>query len=133
MHELDIANRIVDRALDAAQDEGAHAVTGLEIQVGTLTHLDPDQLRFCVEAIAEGTLADGATVTVERLEARLECDCGWSGEPDAVEGFAAVVPDRFCPDCGARAEPVRGRECRLVGVTATEVKEPGPEAQTDTR
>jgi hydrogenase nickel incorporation protein HypA/HybF len=117
MHELAIADRLVDRAIAAAREADADRITALTVELGTATHLLPDQVRFCLEAVAEGTLAEGADVIFERVPARGECECGWAGDLDTLAETVAGVPDRRCPDCGTAVELVAGQECRLTGVT----------------
>lgn len=127
MHELSIAAAIVDRALSVAADTGAEAVEELTIELGRATHVNPDQLRFCIETAVEGTIAEGATITVEPVSPRARCGCGWNGEPERLDVAVAYAPDVRCPDCGNRAELVSGSECRLRSI---EVPERGPRADS---
>lgn len=113
MHELSIASRLLDRALSAADDHGADSVEELTVALGRATHVNPDQLRFCLETAIDGTIAADAAITIERVAPRARCECGWEGEPDGLEGTIAYAPDVRCPDCGDRADLVAGRECRL--------------------
>lgn len=113
MHELSIATRLVDRAHSAAHDHGAAEIEELTIALGRATHVNPDQLRFCLETAVDGTIAADAAVIIERVSPRARCDCGWEGETDSLEGTIAYAPDVRCPDCGERADLVAGRECRL--------------------
>ena len=113
MHELSIASRLLDRALSAAADHGAETVDELTIALGRATHVNPDQLRFCLETAADGTPAADATFSIERIPPRARCDCGWTGEPDRLESTITYAPNVRCPDCGGRATLVEGRECRL--------------------
>jgi hydrogenase nickel incorporation protein HypA/HybF len=115
MHELAIAERLLDRALAAAADHGADRIEALTVELGTATHLVTDQVRFCIETVAEGTAADGATVRFDRVAARGECDCGWHGELPTLAA-AQLAPDRRCPDCGAGVELTAGDECRLAAI-----------------
>jgi hydrogenase nickel incorporation protein HypA/HybF len=91
-------------------------VEELVVELGALTHVAPEQLRFCLGVVAEDTPAEGAAVTVERLPPRAECACGWAGEPDHLDDLAVAVPDPVCPACGDRLDPMGGRECRLARV-----------------
>ena len=126
MHELSIASRLLDRALSAADDHDADSVEELTVALGRATHVNPDQLRFCLETAIDGTIAADATITIERVTPRARCDCGWEGEPDDLEGTIAYAPDVRCPDCGERASLVAGRECRLRSIDIPDA--PAPDA-----
>ncbi|MFB6072170.1 MAG: hydrogenase maturation nickel metallochaperone HypA [Halobacterium sp.] len=122
MHELSVARGVVDRAAETAREHGADSVDAVTLAVGRVTHLNPDQLRFCVQTVAAGTPVEDATVRVERVDPRARCDCGWTGEPDAVDDAAAYVPDPVCPSCGDRVELTRGRGCRVRAVEIPETE-----------
>jgi hydrogenase nickel incorporation protein HypA/HybF len=128
VHELAIADRLLDRALAAAEAADAARVETLHVALGTATHLVPDQVRFCLEAVAEDTPAEGADVQIERVAARGECDCGWNGELPSLADTVAGAPDRRCPDCGAAVSLTAGRECRLASIDVS----PSP-TDTDAR
>jgi hydrogenase nickel incorporation protein HypA/HybF len=121
MHELAIADRIVERAAEAAREHGADRVDGLTIELGAATHLAADQLRFCIETIAEDTPVEGADLAFERVPARGSCDCGWRGELRTLADTVVGAPDRRCPDCGGAVALTAGRECRLATVRTPEV------------
>lgn len=120
MHELAVATRLVDRACETASEHGADRVTELSIELGAATHLRGDQVRFCVETVAEGTPAADAEVTIETVAPLGECDCGWSGKPDTVDTAMAGVPNLTCPACGSRLRLTAGNECRLVSIEVSE-------------
>ena len=117
MHELSVAEALLDRAREVAADHDAETVDAMTVALGAATHVNPDQLRFCLETVAETTIAADATVDIETVTPRAACDCGWEGEPPSFEGTAAVVPTARCPECGTRTEFVRGKECHLTAVS----------------
>ncbi|WP_135830513.1 hydrogenase maturation nickel metallochaperone HypA/HybF [Halorussus halobius] len=125
MHELSVAGALLDSAVEAATDHDADEIEALAVELGEATHVNPDQLRFCLETVAEATPAAGATVEIETVPARAACDCGWTGEPPGFEGTAAVVPAARCPECGSGVEFTRGEECRL---TSIEIPDSDPRA-----
>lgn len=116
MHELSIASSVVDRALTAASEHGADEIEELTVDVGKATHVNPDQLAFCLEAAIEPTIAADAEVTIETVTPLARCDCGWSGEPDSLDVAVSYAPDVTCPSCEARLELEQGRECRLASI-----------------
>lgn len=120
MHELSVAEAILDRAREAAADHGAGSVETLTVELGEVTHINADQLRFCIETVAEETPLSAVEVAIERVPARAACDCGWSGEPPTFDGTAAVVPSIRCPECGSGTEFTQGKECRLASIDVPE-------------
>ncbi|MEF8779537.1 MAG: hydrogenase maturation nickel metallochaperone HypA [Haloferacaceae archaeon] len=120
MHEISVASAILDRALTAADEHGADRVEAMTVEIGRATHVNADQLVFCLEAITEGTPAEGAAVRTETVEPEAACECGWRDDPDELDLANAFAPDVRCPECGGRAELVRGRECRLASVDVPE-------------
>lgn len=117
MHEFSVADAVLERALEAAADHEAAAIEELTIELGTATHVNPDQLAFCLETVARDTPAADATVTIEPVDPHARCGCGWDGEPPTLDVSGAVAPNLHCPDCGGRLELVRGKECRLSSIT----------------
>lgn len=116
MHELTIANRIVDRALATADEADAETLTAVTVEVGVATHLVPRQLRFCIEAVADDTAVADADVTIEHVAARGTCECGWDGSPPTLDDVAGSVPASRCPECDGPVEFTAGRECRLASI-----------------
>jgi hydrogenase nickel incorporation protein HypA/HybF len=109
MHELAIASRLLGRALSVADEYDADRIDG------EVTHLAPDQLRFCLSAAADGTPAEGATVEIESVPPEGACDCGWRGTPERIDATVAA-PRRRCPECGDAIDLVAGDDCDLAAV-----------------
>ena len=125
MHEIAVASGILDRALDAAADvDDAERIETMTLEIGRATHVNPRQLQFCLETIAEGTIAEAATIETRAIEPELDCNCGFRGEPETLEVAIAVAPNLRCPDCGEPATLVRGRECRLASIEVPESMPP---------
>ncbi len=129
MHELSLASGIVDHALASAREHDAERIEELTVEVGKATHINPAQLRFCIEAAIERTIADGATVTIETVPPLARCSCGWTGEPEALEMALSYAPEVRCAACNSRAELERGRECRLASI---EIPDQGPDRAAHT-
>jgi hydrogenase nickel incorporation protein HypA/HybF len=127
MHEISVAHGILERAIAAAEDYGAERIDGVTLEIGRATHVNPDQLVFCLEAIVEDTKAADAAIRTETVEPVATCDCGWEDTPDELALAAGFAPDIRCPNCGGRAELVQGRECRLASIDVPEPDEPGSE------
>ncbi|HMM22702.1 MAG TPA: hydrogenase maturation nickel metallochaperone HypA [Selenomonadales bacterium] len=107
MHEMAIAQGILEIVADAAANNGAGKVSRIKLQIGQLTAIEPDALRFCFAAMAAGTMAERAELEIEIMP--LICRCQDCSRSFAVEAFRLV-----CPDCGShRTEITSGRELRV--------------------
>jgi hydrogenase nickel incorporation protein HypA/HybF len=70
MHELTIALQVVQIAAERA---GGGKIARITLEVGRLTAVLPDALRFCFETAAAGTPAEGATLEVVEIPGRARC------------------------------------------------------------
>lgn len=94
MHEMAIALALIEQAETAAKEQGARAIPGITVVVGRLSGVDPDALRAVFDLAAEETLAAGATLAIELVEARVRCRmCGKQSRPQP--------PFMTCVECGA--------------------------------
>jgi len=114
MHEASIAQSIVHTVLEEAGKQEALKVEAVEIEIGELTFLGIDQIRFWVETNFEGTVADGAKIEFKNIKAEIHChDCGFQG-PLVVKEDSAYhlnLPLFSCPKCKrTQIEIVRGKE-----------------------
>lgn len=113
MHETAIAQSIVDTVLREAAQAGAVIVESVEIEIGELTFLGIDQIRFWIENQVDGTAAQKATWVFHTVKGGIACTaCGYDGEIQAAESEDHFrVPVFACPQCGAAdVEVVRGRD-----------------------
>src|SRR5688572_2815327 len=70
MHELGITQEIVSIALDESRGRNVRRIV---VQIGRLTAVLPDAVRFCFELCAEGTAAQGAKLDIVEVAARGRC------------------------------------------------------------
>jgi hydrogenase nickel incorporation protein HypA/HybF len=100
MHELGIATEILDIALAEAGRHGATKITAIYLRVGVIRAVEPEHLNFIFDHLAHGTLADGATLSIEEMPVRVECaSCGVS----ETTSFAWE-----CPRCRGHEISVKG-------------------------
>lgn len=91
MHELGITRNIVAIVHEAAKGRRVERVT---VEIGLLSGVVPDAIRFCFEIVARGTAADGAALEIQEIPGRARCAaCG--GEFEIVSLLAACA-------CGSR-------------------------------
>jgi hydrogenase nickel incorporation protein HypA/HybF len=79
VHELGVANEILDVALSEANRQAAKKVTSIRLRVGVLRAIEPENLSFLFEHLARGTQAEGARLEIVEEPIRIECAaCGVS-------------------------------------------------------
>ncbi len=93
MHEMGLAQNILDIVLRTAAANGARRVVRVKLRAGQLRAIVPEQLRFCFEFVAKDSLAEGAELAVQVVPIRSRCR-GCAAEFE-VEAFRVV-----CPGCG---------------------------------
>jgi hydrogenase nickel incorporation protein HypA/HybF len=110
MHELSIAQALIDQLEKIATGEGADAVTRAVIVVGGLSGVDPEALRMAFPVAAEETLAEDAELDIEFVPAVLTCKaCSQQSHPE----LAFMI----CEQCGSSdVELDGGRELLLKSV-----------------
>lgn len=104
MHELAIATSVLQRVLEHAD---GRRVTQVQLKIGHLRQVVPSSLEFNWELVTKGTVADGATLGIESIEAIGACRA--CGEETAQEGF----PFR-CRKCGSFELEVIGGDELLI-------------------
>ncbi|RXA20876.1 hydrogenase maturation nickel metallochaperone HypA [Methanosarcina sp. MSH10X1] len=119
MHEFSIACEIFDQVINTAKANRATEVKKVTLQMGRLAHTNPEQLSFCFNTLAEGSIAENADFVVEMVAPSLECECGYEGEIDEKQiresdtltsELLAYVAAMDCPICGKQANITGGRE-----------------------
>lgn len=94
MHEMSIAQNIVDTVLSEAQKKGAKKVKEISVDVGQLMQLDRSALAFALRLLMTGPVLKGARVRVRVKKASFSCrrcDLEW-GMAEAQKQLAEV-PD----------------------------------------
>jgi hydrogenase nickel incorporation protein HypA/HybF len=104
MHEMTITQGIIDIALDSAKKADATKINAVNLTIGTLSQVVPDCIEFYFEIMTKDTIAEGATLNINNIEARARCSaCGHE--------FSAEDMILRCPECGdILGELITGRE-----------------------
>ena len=122
MHEFSTMKRILETVLSAARSHEAESVLEVNLEIGELTFLNPEQLRFAFSVLSEGTLAEKANLHIKRIRPGIRCSsCGYEGYVgyDGPEyhllGFFPL--SLRCVKCGSiEVEITSGRECNVKDV-----------------
>jgi hydrogenase nickel incorporation protein HypA/HybF len=94
MHEMSIAQSIVDIVEKELSSHGVEQLTAVNIAVGKWAAVVPEQLAFCFSMLTMDTNMAGAILNIR--EVPLGYTCSACGEKFTSEGMAIV-----CPKCGA--------------------------------
>jgi hydrogenase nickel incorporation protein HypA/HybF len=74
MHELSIVEQVVDLAAERA---GGAQIRKLSLEIGKLSTVMPDAVRFCFEIATEGTVLAGAELDIVEKDGLAKCrGCG---------------------------------------------------------
>ena len=65
MHEYSISAEIVKTVLDTAENNGAKKVLSVQLEIGELALLNVEQVKFWIDELFKGTVAEGAKVRVK--------------------------------------------------------------------
>lgn len=115
MHELSIAESIVEIAETTARNANAVRVTAVRLRIGALAGVAPDALRFSYDVVTAGTILEGSTLDI--IDVPVTVFCPTCRDEVALDGI-----QRFeCPRCGTpTASIVRGRELEFDSIDIEE-------------
>ena len=106
MHELAIAESVVDTV---TQRLPGAKVTCVRLEIGALSGVVPDSIRFCFDLATEGTGLEGAALEITEPPARCRCRaCGAEFQPDS--------PVVLCPCGSADVAVLAGEELKILSV-----------------
>lgn len=106
MHELAITEGIVTAVTDKLPDQ---KITLVRLEIGALSGVVADSVRFCFDLVTEGTNLEGANLEIIELSATCRCrDCGGEFEPDG--------PIVICSCGSADVAVLAGSDLRILSV-----------------
>lgn len=122
MHETVLAQQIL-RAVQATMEQrGASGVRTIDVELGQLEGLGPQELQGAFDLQAAGTAVEGAVLQVTTVPAEAFCSsCNEERPFELPRSRDHGVPKVLCPECGAPLELRGGRG--LVVRSATMVLE----------
>ncbi|MCP3971595.1 MAG: hydrogenase maturation nickel metallochaperone HypA [Rhodobacteraceae bacterium] len=105
MHEMSLAEGVLQVVEDHV--DTADRVTMVRLEIGQLSHVEPEALAFCFEAVVKGSVAEGARLEIDRAPGQAWChNCGRGVEVSSLIDA--------CPDCGGfQLQVTGGNEMRV--------------------
>jgi hydrogenase nickel incorporation protein HypA/HybF len=108
MHEVSIAQGLLDIAINSCKKQGFKGIELIKVKIGRASGVVPDSLLFAFEALKVGTIAEKAVLTIDEIP---------------VSGFCKACSKHFsvdeayvvaCPLCGGTSFDVEtGRELNV--------------------
>ncbi|MEY2632599.1 MAG: hydrogenase maturation nickel metallochaperone HypA [Pseudomonadota bacterium] len=110
MHEMSLAEGVLQLVEDTARREQARRVKTVVLEIGQLASVESEAMRFCFDVVTRGSLADGAALQIVDVPGR-----GWCLKCSAEVAIAERQP--CCPLCGSyQVQPTSGTEMRVLEI-----------------
>lgn len=107
MHEMSLCESVIQILQDESKKQGFNTVKQVWLEIGRLSHVEPDAMYFCFDAVKLNTLADGAKLTIIDIPGIAWCmNCAKN----------VPVNQRYdaCPDCGSvQLQVTEGDEMKI--------------------
>lgn len=113
MHEMSLAEGILQLIEDAARRQAFSTVRTVWLEIGELAGVDPQALVFCFDAVVRGSVAQGARLDILHVPGAGRClDC--ASTLPMTEAFGE------CPVCGShRLQITEGTQMRVKELEVT--------------
>ncbi len=107
MHELSIAMQIVEIVEDEAKKHDAAGVSAVHLDIGTLSGIEPDALKFAMEEAVRHSIAAKAELFYHFIEAVAVCE-------ECCNEFKTEDYFKVCPYCNSiNTSLLKGKELKI--------------------
>ena len=107
MHEMSIAQNILEIVDDTLNDNEKGGLKEIVVDIGELVAVVPDSLQFCYDTIVQDTVYKDAILTINIIPINIECpECGIKS---SIEKFVFL-----CPNCSSpKIKVLSGEELNI--------------------
>jgi hydrogenase nickel incorporation protein HypA/HybF len=111
MHELGITQNIIAIVTENAQGKKVQRVL---LEIGKLSAIMPDAIKFCFDICAQGTIVEGARLEILEIPGMAKCrECGTN--------FYVEKPFGIC-ECGSiKLDIIAGEELKIKEIEVEEL------------
>lgn len=109
MHEMSLAEGVLQLIEDAARRQDFAKVTTVWLEIGQLSGVEVEAMKFCFDAVTRDSIAAGAALEILSLPGT-----GWCMQCSITVPMSEVFGE--CPQCG-------GHQMQVTGGTEMRVKE----------
>lgn len=107
MHEMALCEGIIQIVEDEARRRSFSKVKAVCLEIGALSHVAPGAMKFCFDAVAARTIADGAALEIIETPGRAWC-MACSRDVEIRQRYEP------CPSCGGyQLQVTAGEEMRV--------------------
>ena len=107
MHEMSLAENVLQIIEDAARDQGFVKVRTVILEIGQLAVVEPEAMHFCFNAVMQGSIAEGATLQIINMPGE-----GWCMQ--CARTVLISEQPAICPQCGGyRVQATGGMQMRV--------------------
>lgn len=104
---MSLAEGVLQIVEEAAREHGFTSVRSVRLELGQLSAVEVEALRFCFDVVVRDTLAEGARLEIETVPG-----VGWCMMCSASVPLSALYES--CPLCGGhQVQPTAGTEMRV--------------------
>lgn len=100
MHEMSMTINLIKYLVELVKNKGAKKIDEVYIELGTLTHLNPEQIMFLYNIFSNNyPELKGSKIFITRRDTKIKClDCGYNGEIAKEDSEYLIFLFR-CPKC----------------------------------
>lgn len=107
MHEMALCEGIIQIVEDEARRRAFSKVKAVCLEIGALSHVAPEAMRFCFDAVTARTIAQGARLEIIETPGRAWC-MACAKDVEVKQRYDA------CPSCGSyQLQVTAGEEMRV--------------------
>lgn len=101
MHEMSLAEGVIQLIADSAAQNQFKRVKTVWLEIGQLAGVEAEAMRFCFDAVARGSIAEGAALEIIATPGEGRCF-------DCQQTVAVTARYEPCPHCGGYSVEVSG-------------------------
>ncbi|MCK9451803.1 MAG: hydrogenase maturation nickel metallochaperone HypA [Bacteroidales bacterium] len=110
MHELSIAMQIVEIVEEEARKHDSAQVSAVHLEIGTLSGVEPDALKFAMEEAVRHSMAAKADIFYHFIEAVAVCE-------ECCHEFKTQDYFKVCPYCNSiNTGFLKGKELKIKSI-----------------
>ena len=107
MHEMSLAEGVLQLVEDTARRESPSRVKLVVLEIGRLSSVEPEAIKFCFEAVTHGSIAQGAALEIIAVPG-----AGWCMQCAETVPMSELYG--ACPKCDShQVQPTGGTEMRV--------------------